>query len=104
MGAILGLVLPFIPGAISLVEKLFGQGKGSDKSSTVVSWIAAIIQDLQKAGVSGTVPTLAQIEAVVETVFQQMNAAGQVNTTNPTPVKGGDFIITIKNGLMQSVG
>lgn len=106
MGAIIGLLLPFLPTLISLVERVIpGPSQGATKASTVNAWVSTIAQDLQKSGVfAGGAIDPKQLEAVVETVFQQMNGAGQVNQTVGTPAKGGDFILTFKSGLMQSVG
>lgn len=111
MGALLGLILPLIPGLITLAEKAFTAKTGPAKADAVITSVASIVQQLQKSGAIPAGLDVAQIATAVETVFQQMNAAGQVNTgTQPLPfpasgqARGGDFILTFKQGLMQSVG
>lgn len=104
MGAILAILAPFIPIAITTVDKWFGPKTGPTKMSTVVSWLNTLVQDAQKAGVTGTMPTADQLEAIAEMFFQQMNATGQVNNPVPLPVAGMTAVLRFENGIAKSFG
>lgn len=106
MGALIGLIVSLAPTLISLVEKLFPPKSGPAKTEAVNSAILAILTDLKTKGALPASLDPNQVATVVETIFQQMSASGQINQPGvPVPAgTGGNFILTFKNGLMQSVG
>lgn len=110
MGAIIGLVVSLAPALIGLVEKLFAPKSGTQKADTVNAALLAILADLKAKGAIPASLDPSQLATVIETIFQQMTQSGQINVPvvpAPAPigpVTGGSFILTFRNGGLQSVG
>ncbi len=89
-----------IPLLVRLVDKLFGSKTGAVKFQSVIAAIQAILEGMVKAGqiTKEQMPTEAAIQAQVQAVVDQLNAAGELQglgTALPAaPVSG-----SVKDGL-----
>ncbi len=84
-----GIVAPLLPDIIRGVETVFKDNKksGTDKMDAVVTSVRAVIDKKVALGnlPTGTMPTDAELRALIEGEFQRMKAAGEL-TAAPAPV------------------
>lgn len=113
MGLLATLLPTLLPLVVQLVDGLFGRGQGATKATAANTIAQAVIDGLQKSGITQGTMDAEHLKALVEYVFQELNAKGQVNQTNDTvPVVvpsasgavGGNFVLTFKDGLLVSFG
>jgi hypothetical protein len=73
-------VLPLVaPLVVKLVEKIFGGGTGAVKKPVAVDLMTAIMDALQKlVGPSVSLPTKPEIPALVQSVVDALNKAGEL--------------------------
>lgn len=98
MGALLGILLPLLPGIIKTIETTFaGKPKsGTEKMTTLVDFVRGLITQLIAAKVpmpDGTVlteqPTDDILRGALEAIFQNTKAAGQLTK----PVTEGELFL-----------
>lgn len=83
-----GVVAPLLPDIIRGVEAVFKAPKsGEDRMDVAVSQVRAIVDKQVARGDirSATMPTDAELRALIEGEFQRMKAAGEL-TAAPAPV------------------
>jgi hypothetical protein len=96
MGAIIAAILPFVPTLIAEVERLFSKPKsGEDKMDAIVQSLRAVITKLIATDPTIKAPSDQEIQAVVETVFQQQKQAvpAPVASASAVPILGGSIYI-----------
>jgi hypothetical protein len=88
-----------IPTLVQVAEVLFGKGTGKSKMAAVVSAVKSFISSLATGGNTPPPPSDAEIEALVETVVQDLKAKNQL----PAQATAAGSTATSQKGFQLTV-
>jgi hypothetical protein len=86
LATLLPLIIQHIPSIIQMVESLFGPKTGPTKLQVSTDMLKQITDALAAAGKIPGIPDQSSLALIIESVFQQMKAAGQATGTLIAPV------------------
>jgi hypothetical protein len=104
LATLLPLIIQHIPGIIQMVEGLFGPKTGPTKLKLSTEMLKQITDALAAAGKIPGVPDQGTLALVIESVFQQMKAAGQATGTLIAPVGVTTGTLPLANASYRLTG
>src|SRR4051794_35503444 len=94
---LLPLIIQHVPGIIQMVEGLFGPKAGPMKLKVSTDMLKQITDSLAAMGKIPGVPDQSSITLIIESIFQQMKAAGQATGTLIAPAGVATSTLPLSN-------
>jgi hypothetical protein len=104
LATLLPLIIQHIPSIIQIVEGLFGPKTGPTKLQVSTDILKQITDALAAAGKISGIPDQSTLALIIESVFQQMKAAGQATGTVVAPVGATTGTLPLPNASYRLIG
>ena len=97
---VLNGLLPGAGGLIQAAETAMGAKTGPDKKALVRDVSLLFLNALAKSGkLDGAAPQIAEVEKIIQSVFDAMKATGQLEESGTLSVSGRQYVVTV-HGLL----